>query len=58
MNDTGWFKSSYSTSGNDNCVEVRLTGTTAAVRNSKNPAGDGLRVSLDSWRGFLRLTLT
>ncbi|MBW4716341.1 DUF397 domain-containing protein [Saccharothrix obliqua] len=55
MNDTGWFKSSYSTSGNDACVEVRLTGATAAVRDSKNPDGS-IQVSRASWQDFLRST--
>ncbi|MBW4716342.1 DUF397 domain-containing protein [Saccharothrix obliqua] len=54
MNDTGWFKSSYSTGGNDACVEVRLTEATAAVRDSKNPGGDSLRLPLTSWQNFLR----
>jgi hypothetical protein len=38
MRDTGWFKSTFSTSGSDNCVEVRFTGEVARVRDSKNPA--------------------
>lgn len=38
MRDTGWLKSTRSTSGGDNCVEVRITGEAAWVRDSKNPA--------------------
>lgn len=38
MRDTGWFKSTFSTSGGDNCVEVRFDGDGARVRDSKNPA--------------------
>lgn len=38
MRDTGWFKSTFSTSGSDNCVEVRFTGDVARMRDSKNPA--------------------
>ena len=38
MHDTGWFKSTFSTSGGDNCVEVRFTGEMARVRDSKNPS--------------------
>lgn len=38
MRETGWFKSTFSTSGGDNCVEVRFTGGGALVRDSKNPA--------------------
>ncbi len=54
MTDTGWFKSSYSGPANDACVEVRLTPTTAGVRDSKNPQGPALRVPLTTWSGFLR----
>ncbi|GAA3064379.1 DUF397 domain-containing protein [Actinokineospora globicatena] len=36
--DTGWFKSSFSNTSNDNCVEVRFTqGNPVAIRDSKNP---------------------
>ena len=38
MRDTGWFKSTFSTTASDNCVEVRVTGGGALVRDSKNPA--------------------
>ena len=36
MRDTGWFKSTRSTSGGDNCVEVRFTDDVSRVRDSKN----------------------
>lgn len=38
MRDTGWFKSTFSTSGGDNCVEVRFSEDETRVRDSKNPA--------------------
>lgn len=38
MRDTGWFKSTFSTTASDNCVEVRFTGDVARVRDSKNPS--------------------
>ena len=38
MRDTGWFKSTFSTTASDNCVEVRLSDGGARVRDSKNPA--------------------
>ncbi len=38
MRDTGWFKSSFSSSGGDVCVEVRFIGGSSLVRDSKNPA--------------------
>jgi Domain of unknown function (DUF397) len=37
MRDTGWFKSTRSTSGGDNCVEVRITDIAVRMRDSKNP---------------------
>lgn len=37
MRDTGWFKSSHSGGASDACVEVRITGEVAQVRDSKNP---------------------
>lgn len=45
MRDTGWFKSTRSTSGSDNCVEVRITDLAAHVRDSKNAAGARLLLS-------------
>ena len=42
VHDTGWFKSTRSTGGGDNCVEVRITDTATGVRDSKNPAGEQL----------------
>lgn len=47
-----WRKSSRSGSGgNGNCVEVALTGWSAAVRDSKNPSGPV--VVLRDWPQFL-----
>ena len=36
MRDTGWFKSTFSSTASDNCVEVRFTGDVSLVRDSKN----------------------
>ncbi len=38
MRDTGWFKSTFSSTASDNCVEVRFAGDGPRVRDSKNPA--------------------
>jgi hypothetical protein len=48
-----WHKSSYS-SQDGNCVEVahNLPGV-VAVRDSKNPDGSMLVVTLEEWREFL-----
>ncbi|MBA8822877.1 hypothetical protein FHX42_000206 [Saccharopolyspora lacisalsi] len=51
--DTGWFKSSRRAAANDNCVEVRMTGTVVGVRDSKNPDGGAFAVTPRSWRAFL-----
>ena len=45
MRDTGWFKSSRSGGGSDNCVEVRITDTATGVRDSKNPTGGRLTLA-------------
>ncbi|GAA2663338.1 MULTISPECIES: DUF397 domain-containing protein [Actinosynnema] len=50
--DTGWFKSSYSNAGGDQCVECRAVVDRVSVRDSKNPAGGVLRVSAASWSAF------
>ena len=47
-----WRKSSYSSSNGGNCVEVASGSDIIAVRDSKDPAGTMLTVTLDSWRAF------
>ncbi|OLF08472.1 hypothetical protein BLA60_24010 [Actinophytocola xinjiangensis] len=56
MRDTGWLKSSHSTSGSDNCVEVRLTDTLARLRDSKNPSDGQLSVPSSAFSALLRKT--
>jgi hypothetical protein len=51
--DTGWFKSTRSTSGGDNCVEVRLLGDTVWVRDSKAPDDGVLSFDSTAWNSFL-----
>lgn len=50
--DTGWFKSSHSNAGGDQCVEVRITDDGVGVRDSKAPAA-GFRVGSRAWAAFL-----
>ncbi len=38
MHDSGWVKSTFSTTASDNCVEVRFVGDVTRVRDSKSPA--------------------
>ncbi|TCO56565.1 DUF397 domain-containing protein [Actinocrispum wychmicini] len=50
-----WRKSSHSGAGND-CVEIALVVTGAAVRDSKNPDGPRLRFADKQWASFLTVT--
>ncbi|MCX2731673.1 DUF397 domain-containing protein [Saccharopolyspora sp. NFXS83] len=51
--DTGWFKSSRSSGGSDNCVEVRLPARAVSVRDSKEAGGPVLAFSSMSWAVLL-----
>ncbi|KAA2264077.1 DUF397 domain-containing protein [Solihabitans fulvus] len=51
--ETGWFKSSYSGTADNGCVEVRIREDMVALRDSKNPAGPSFAVPRASWDGFL-----
>ena len=51
--ELNWFKSSYSSSGSGDCLEVALTPVTVHVRDSKNPQGPRLTLSPAAWTGFL-----
>jgi hypothetical protein len=54
IRDTGWYKSSASSSGNPSCVEVRIIGSTlVGVRDSKDPVGHPFWVSPTAWASFL-----
>ncbi len=47
-----WFKSSYS-SGDQSCVEVAKVPGVVPVRDSKNPQGPTLALSLGAWSEFV-----
>ncbi|MDA3649326.1 DUF397 domain-containing protein [Saccharopolyspora indica] len=51
--DTSWFKSTRSTSGGDNCVEVRLLDDAVRVRDSKAPDDGVLAFDSAAWNAFL-----
>ncbi|GAB2548373.1 DUF397 domain-containing protein [Nocardia heshunensis] len=52
-NRTVWFKSSYSSGGQD-CVEVaHLGGGRVGVRDSKNPTGPALSFAPGEWDVFI-----
>ncbi|WP_067811429.1 DUF397 domain-containing protein [Nocardia beijingensis] len=52
LSNANWFKSSYS-SGGQECVEVaHLTGGMLAVRDSKNPTDPALVFTPAAWDAF------
>ncbi|WKE71578.1 DUF397 domain-containing protein [Streptomyces sp. WP-1] len=50
---TGWFKSSYSSGNQDECVEIASGHLTVPVRDSKNSSGPALVFSVGSWAAFV-----
>ncbi|AXL91555.1 DUF397 domain-containing protein [Streptomyces sp. CB09001] len=50
-----WFKSSYSGSEGDNCVEVTMRTEAVLVRDSKDTDRQALAVSGDAWSAFTTL---
>lgn len=48
-----WVKSSYSSGGGGECVEVATCAGVVHIRDSKDAAGPVLTVSLDAWAGFV-----
>lgn len=48
-----WFKSSYSGTQGDNCVEVAASPGTVHVRDSKDAQGPRLSVDHAAWSSFL-----
>ncbi|MEV0936318.1 DUF397 domain-containing protein [Streptomyces phaeochromogenes] len=53
MTQLAWFKSSYSGSEGDDCVEVAASPAAIHVRDSKNSRGPQLALSPDAWAGFI-----
>jgi hypothetical protein len=49
-----WFKSSYSGSQGDSCVEVALTEQTVCVRDSKGMTRPHFAVGREEWARFVR----
>ncbi|MEU0382909.1 DUF397 domain-containing protein [Streptomyces chartreusis] len=48
-----WFKSSYSSSGSGDCLEVATCPDTIHIRDSKNRQGPQLHLSPTAWSAFL-----
>ncbi|MFE7119682.1 DUF397 domain-containing protein [Streptomyces sp. NPDC057654] len=54
MTEPAWFKSSYSGTEGDNCVEVAVTEQTVRVRDSKDVARPHLAIGRRGWAQFVR----
>ncbi|MET8947034.1 DUF397 domain-containing protein [Streptomyces sp. NPDC004542] len=51
--ELAWFKSSYSGSQGDDCVEVALTEQAICVRDSKDVARSHFAVGREGWSRFV-----
>lgn len=49
-----WFKSSYSGSQGDDCVEVAIAEQAVHVRDSKEVSRPAFAVGREGWRQFVR----
>lgn len=54
--DLAWFKSSYSGTQGDDCVEIAVTEQAVHVRDSKSCTGPQLVVHPGDWARFVRST--
>ena len=50
---TPFRKSSFSGSGNSNCVEVGFVTSEVLMRDSKDPRGPVLRFTVEEWKAFV-----
>ncbi|ASY32218.1 MULTISPECIES: DUF397 domain-containing protein [unclassified Streptomyces] len=53
MSTLNWFKSTYSSSEGDSCVEVALTPAAVHVRDSKDTTRPGFTAAPTAWADFL-----
>ncbi|MET8671758.1 MULTISPECIES: DUF397 domain-containing protein [Streptomyces albidoflavus group] len=51
--ELAWFKSSYSGSSGDDCVEVAVTEQAVCVRDSKDASRPHFAVGREGWSQFL-----
>ncbi|MFJ8712284.1 DUF397 domain-containing protein [Streptomyces violaceus] len=51
--ELAWFKSSYSSGGDGDCVEIATCPDTIHIRDSKNKQGPQLILSPTTWAAFL-----
>jgi hypothetical protein len=55
--DSGWFTSSFSSSGSPNCVEVRITDGSAHIRDTKSRDSGTLRMDVPAWVAFVHMSI-
>ncbi|CAM5542596.1 DUF397 domain-containing protein [Streptomyces aurantiogriseus] len=53
--EAAWCKSSYSTGGGGECLEVAAVPGAIMVRDSKRPEGDRLAIGTEAWADFVGL---
>jgi hypothetical protein len=53
--ETAWFKSSYSSGGGGECVEVAAAAAHVHIRDSKKTDGSMLTVRPEAWAGLVGL---
>ncbi|TXC98763.1 DUF397 domain-containing protein [Streptomyces sp. ISID311] len=51
--DLDWFKSSYSSGGDGDCIEIATSPTTIHIRDSKDADGPQLAVPAQAWAAFV-----
>lgn len=57
-NAAGWRKSTYSTGGDQNCVEVAPWPELVAIRDTKNPKAGHFTVPRKAWTAFTQAATT
>ncbi|MFB7455642.1 DUF397 domain-containing protein [Streptomyces sp. NPDC056188] len=53
--ESAWFKSSYSSGGGGECVEVAAATGAVLVRDSKRPTAAKVAFGAEAWVGFVRM---
>ncbi|MFE9857511.1 DUF397 domain-containing protein [Streptomyces sp. NPDC005780] len=54
VGDLAWFKSSYSGSQGDDCVEVAIVEQAVQVRDSKDMSRPALAIGRAEWQPFVK----
>jgi hypothetical protein len=54
MTELAWFKSSYSGSQGDDCVEIAISEEAIHARDSKDVTRPAFAVGRDGWGSFVR----